>query len=83
MSRSMARCYFHLRDGGNCQEDLYGVEFSSVEDAHDAALDAVRLMVSDLVLHDEAIGGLSFDIEDGRGSVLETVHFHDAVRFED
>lgn len=78
----MMRYFFHLHQDGECQRDIAGVELASAQEAHDQALDAARIMVSDLVLHNEPINGMSFQIADDAGLIIETVRFEDAIRFE-
>lgn len=78
----MPRFYFQLYDDVDVPDDE-GVELADLESARAYAVKCARVTFAEMakdegrvVLHHR------IDIEDERRSVLDTVHFRDAVRVE-
>lgn len=59
-----------------------GLEFPSLDVAHNEAVLAAREMISEKVLTDEVIDAQSFEITAEDGDVLDTVPFRSVLRFE-
>ncbi|KQW30809.1 hypothetical protein ASC71_00450 [Rhizobium sp. Root1240] len=78
----MPRYYFHVRRHDVFEEDPMGLEFPSLDVAHNEAVLAAREMISEKVLTDEVIDAQSFEITAEDGDVLDTVPFRSVLRFE-
>lgn len=79
----MPRFYFHLYNDVDAP-DQEGVELPDLTSARGHAVQEARVTFAEtakaegrVVLHHR------IDIEDEQGTVLATVHFHDAVKVED
>jgi hypothetical protein len=76
------RFYFHLHDDADIPDDE-GVELPDLDAARAHAVRCARAMFGE-VAKDEGRVVLHhrIEIEDGRGRVLDTVYFRDAVKVE-
>lgn len=76
------RFYFDIRSADEMERDLEGIELSSLDAARKEAIRAAREMVAEMVLNDERIDGMRFEIRDERSQVLETVRFREVVNLD-
>jgi hypothetical protein len=78
----MPRFFFHLRDDLDVPDDE-GTELPDVESARQQALqDARSLMCETLATSGRIALDHTIDIEDGEGTVLDTVVFRDALSID-
>ena len=74
--------FFHLRSDSDDSLDEAGLNFPSLEAAKSEAARSAREMLAELVLNDERIDGLAFDIVDENGLTQATIRFRDLLRLE-
>ena len=78
----MPRYYFHLHNDVDSPDDE-GRELPDLEAARRIALHNARFTAGETVKdRGHLIGNHRIDIEDENGTVLDTVHFRDAVKIE-
>ena len=76
------RYFFHLRSDSEETLDEAGFNFPSLEAAKNEAARSAREMLAELVLNDERIDGLAFDIVDENGLTQATIRFRDLLRLD-
>ena len=76
------RFFFHLHSDQIDDIDENGVNFPSLEAAKLEACRSAREMIAELVLNDERIDGLAFEIVDEEGTTRATIRFRDLLRLE-
>lgn len=74
--------YFNIRSEHMSDIDKDGIDFPSLEAAIAEARRAAKEMVAEMMMQDEQIDDMSFEITGHAGIVLATVRFRDMVRFE-
>lgn len=74
--------YFNIRSDDVVDLDQEGLELQSLDAARREAEKAAREMVAEMVLQNEQIDGMRFDIVDASGLVLDTVRFRDVIRLQ-
>jgi hypothetical protein len=72
--------YFNVRSGENFDVDDEGIDLPSVEAARSEATKSAREMVAELVLYDQRIDELRFEITDETGNLIMTVPFRDVIK---
>ena len=78
----MPRYFFHIHDDLDCP-DLEGSELPDLDAARRCASKEANLLMCELLKQESRIALNHYiDIEDGAGSVLETVSFRDVVKIE-
>ncbi|MDM9644815.1 hypothetical protein [Rhizobium sp. S163] len=73
------RFYFDIKSDDGADRDLDGIELPSLEAARNEAKKAAREMVAEMVLEDQRIDGMRFEILNERGEVLATVAFRELI----
>jgi len=74
--------YFNISSDREREADVEGMDLPSLDHARREARRAAREMVAEMVLHNEPIDGLSFQIADEAGSVLDIIRFRDVIRID-
>ena len=74
--------YFNISSDRERETDAEGMDLPSLDHARREARRAAREMVAEMVLHNEPIDGLSFEIADEKGSVLDVIRFRDVIRID-
>ncbi|WP_018902703.1 hypothetical protein [Rhizobium sp. 2MFCol3.1] len=73
--------YFNVRSHENLDIDEEGIDLPSLEEARWEATKSAREMVAELILYDQRIDGMRFEITDEKGNLLATVPFRDVIKF--
>jgi len=71
--------YFNVRSDRSYDVDEEGIELPSLDAARREAIKSAREMVAELILHNQRIDGMRFEITDGTGALLVTVPFKDVI----
>jgi len=74
--------YFNVRSDESFDADDEGIDLPSLEAARREATKSAREMVAELILYDQRIDGMQFEITDEKGNVLSTVPFRDVIKFD-
>jgi len=74
--------YFNVRSEESFDVDEEGIDLPSLEAARCEATKSAREMVAELILYDQRIDGMQFEITDGKGNLLGTVPFRDVIKFD-
>ncbi|WP_064686584.1 DUF6894 family protein [Rhizobium bangladeshense] len=72
----MPKYYFHLSRGEDLDLDTDGLEFASVAEAYDEAVEAAREMLAEAILAKRRSGGDCFEITSEDGALVATVPFN-------
>jgi len=75
----MARYFFHITSESCFNEDTDGFDIVAV-DGNSEVFAAARSMVAKLILFDEPIDGLSFEVTDQWGKLVATIPFHSVAK---
>ena len=75
----MPRYFFHVREGGDLNRDGEGQDFADVEAARREAVNSVREMLGEKILHGGALNHRSIEIADETGHVVEVVNSRDVL----
>ena len=75
----MARYYFHIREGGEFEEDLEGIELPNIAAVQDEALKSAREIVAHLIIRGERIDEKRFEVEDEKGDIVLVMPFRLAI----
>lgn len=78
----MPRYFFHIREGGDLNRDSEGGDFANVEAARREAINSVREILGEKLLHGGSLNQRSIEIADETGCVVEVVNSRD-VLFKD
>jgi hypothetical protein len=73
----MPRYHFHIRDGQSFIPDEEGMEFEDLECAKAEARESCKELAIQRVRNSLTIDGLSMEIVDESGTVLDTLHCKD------
>jgi hypothetical protein len=71
----MARFFFHIRVADVIDPDYEGVEIKA-DDCVAQAIAIARRMVAELMIHDEPLANLIFEIADAEGRLVAALPFH-------
>jgi hypothetical protein len=74
--------FFNVRSDRSFDVDDEGLDLPSVDAARLEAIKSAREMVAELILYDQAIDGMRFEVTDEAGNLLITLPFRDVVKFE-
>jgi hypothetical protein len=74
--------YFNVRSNESFDVDEEGIELPSLDAARWEAMKSAREMVAELILHNQRIDGMRFEITDDKGNLLVTVPFKDVIKFD-
>jgi hypothetical protein len=74
--------FFNVRSDRSFDVDDEGLDLPSVDAARLEAIKSAREMVAELILYDQAIDGMRFEVMDEAGNLLITLPFRDVVKFE-
>ena len=75
----MPRYFFHVREGGDLNRDGEGQDFADVEAARREAVNSVREMLGEKILHGGALNHRSIEIADETGHVVDVVNSRDVL----
>jgi hypothetical protein len=75
----MPRYFFHVREGGDLNRDGEGQNFADVEAARREAVNSVREMLGEKILHGGALNHRSIEIADETGHVVDVVNSRDVL----
>jgi hypothetical protein len=74
------RFFFHVRSDELDDPDLDGIDLPSLDVAVREAKITAHEIAMEMLLGNERVGGMRFEIADGTGRILATVGFSDALR---
>jgi hypothetical protein len=77
----MPRYFFHVREGGDLNRDDEGQDFADAEAARREAVNSVREILSEKILHGGVLNHRSIEIADGaeHGHVVDVVNSRDVL----
>src|SRR5579871_4560747 len=75
----MPRYFFHIREGSDINRDGEGQDLSDVEAARREAINSVREIISEKLLHGGALNHRTIEIADETGRVVEVVNSRDVL----
>lgn len=78
----MPRYFFHIREGSDINRDVEGQDLSDVEAARREAINSVREIISEKLLHGGPLNHRTIEIADETGHVVDVVNSRD-VLFKD
>ncbi|MDM9627745.1 hypothetical protein QTL95_17765 [Rhizobium sp. S152] len=73
------RFYFDIKSEDGTDRDLDGIELPSLEAARHEARKAAREMIAEMVLENQRIDGMRFEILNECGQVLATIEFRELI----
>lgn len=76
------RFFFHVEADHINERDSEGIDLPSLDDARREARRAASEMVAEMVLQEEQIDGMTFEIRDENDVLLESVKFRDMIRLD-
>jgi hypothetical protein len=75
----MPRYFFHVREGSDLDRDSEGLVCPDAEAARREAIDAVREIMNEKLLHGGALNHRSIEIADETGHVVDVVNSRDVL----
>lgn len=75
----MSKYYFHVRDGADLTRDIEGQDLPNLDSARREALNSMREMISERLLHGGSLNHKQIEIVDETGHVVDVVQSHEAV----
>ena len=78
--QTMARYFFHITSENCFNEDTDGFDLVAVDGTYSEVFAAARTMVAKLILFEEPIDGLSFEVTDEWGKLVATIPFHSVAQ---
>ncbi len=69
----MPRYFFHVREGSDLNRDREGQEFADVEVARREAINSVREILGEKLLHGGVLNQRSIEIADETGHVVDVI----------
>lgn len=72
--------FFNIRSSKGDDIDQDGIDLPSVDSARSEARRTAQEMVAEMVLQEEHIDGMRFEITDETGAIVATVRFRDVIR---
>jgi len=76
------RYFFNVKSEAFDEIDKEGSDFPDVAAAHQEAVRSAREMVAELVLNDDRIDGMRYEIADEANEVVATVWFRDVLKLD-
>ncbi|KRB49280.1 hypothetical protein ASE04_19130 [Rhizobium sp. Root708] len=74
--------YFDLVSEQERDVDHEGMDLPSVAAAKTEAEQSAREMVAEIILHEDRVDGMRFEIRNAGGRIVETVRFRDVIRLD-
>jgi uncharacterized protein DUF6894 len=75
----MPRYFFHVREGSDLNRDAEGQDLSDVEAARREAINSVREIISEKLLHGGALNHRSIEIADETGHVVDVIYSREVL----
>jgi hypothetical protein len=75
----MPRYFFHMREGRDIARDAEGQEHSDAEAARREAINTVREIISEKLLHGGALNHCSIEIADETGHVVDVINSREVL----
>jgi hypothetical protein len=75
----MPRYFFHIREGSDLNRDGEGQEFANVEEARREAINSVREIMGEKLLHGGLMNHRSIEIADETGRVVDVINSRDVL----
>jgi hypothetical protein len=77
----MPRCFFHVRKGSDINRDAEGQDLSDVKAARRQAINLVREIIGEKLLHGGALDHCSIEIADGaeHGHVVDVIYSREVL----
>jgi len=75
----MPRYFFHIREGSDLNRDGEGQEFANVEAARREAINSVREIMGEKLLHGGPMNHRSIEIADETGRVVDEINSRDVL----
>jgi hypothetical protein len=75
----MPRYFFHVREGSDLNRDSEGQDFADVEAARREAINSVREILGEKLLHGGALNHRSIEIADETGHVVDVINSRDVL----
>ena len=75
----MPRYFFHVREGSDINRDAEGQDLSDVEAARRQAVNSVREIISEKLLHGGALNHRSIEIADETGRVVDVINSREVL----
>jgi hypothetical protein len=75
----MPKYFFHIREGSDLNRDSEGGDFANVEAARHEAINSVREILGEKLLHGGTLNHRSIEIADETGHVVEVVNSRDVL----
>jgi len=75
----MPRYFFHVREGRELNRDGEGQDFPDVEAARKEAVNSVREILGEKILHGGALNHRSIEIADETGHVVDVISSRDVL----
>jgi hypothetical protein len=75
----MPRYFFHVREGSDLNRDAEGQDFADVEAARREAINSVREILGEKLLHGGALNHHSIEIADKTGHVVDVIYSRDVL----
>jgi len=75
----MPRYFFHVREGSHLNRDAEGQDLSDVEAARREAINSVREIISEKLLHGGALNHGSIEIADETGHVVDVIYSREVL----
>ena len=78
-STAMPRYFFHVREGSELNRDTEGQDFADVEAARREAINSIREIVGEKLLHGGALNHRCIEIADETGHVVDVVNSREVL----
>ena len=75
----MPRYFFHVREGSELNRDIEGQDFADAEAARREAINSVREILGEKILHGGALSHRSIEIADETGRVVDVINARDVL----
>ncbi|HVW75703.1 MAG TPA: hypothetical protein VHC39_18850 [Rhizomicrobium sp.] len=75
----MPRYFFHIREGSDLNRDVEGQVFPNVEAARGEAINSIREIMGEKLLHGGALNHRSIEIADETGHVVDVINSRDVL----
>jgi hypothetical protein len=75
----MPRYFFHIREGSDLNRDGEGQDFANVEAARREAINSVREIMGEKLLHGGTMNHRSIEIADETGHVVDVINSRDVL----
>ena len=75
----MPRYFFHVREGSDLNRDAEGQDLPDVEAARREAINSVREIISEKLLHGGALNHRSIEIADETGRVVDVIYSREVL----